>query len=276
MASRSLDHAGNLLGGNNVDAPSMSPVTRGALAGQVAIVTGASRGIGFAAAAALHEAGASLVLTARTEASAVTAAESLGDRALGIGALATDEAAAHACVMTTLERFGRIDILVNNIGANPAYGPVLRQEQARFMKTMDVNLWSAIMWTRQVVDAWMADNGGSVVNTASVGGLAGETGLGIYNLSKAALIHLTRQLAIELAPAIRVNAVAPGVVRTQLSEILWREQELAVSRRTPLARIGEPGDVGSVIAFFASSAASWITGETLVIDGGRMINGANV
>ncbi|GAA0196783.1 MULTISPECIES: SDR family oxidoreductase [unclassified Aeromicrobium] len=241
------------------------------LAGRTAIVTGASRGIGLAAAAALHDAGANVVLTARTEEAARAAADSVGPRALGIGAHATDEDLARACVERTMEAFGSVDVLVNNAGTNPAYGPVLAQDHGRFAKTLDVNLWAPILWSRLVVDAWMGEHGGSIVNTASIGGLSVGPDLGIYHVSKAALIHLTKQLAIELAPSIRVNAVAPGVVRTKLAEALWKEHEGAVVERTPLARIGEPDDVGAAVLFLASSASSWITGETLVIDGGQMI-----
>lgn len=246
-------------------------MTKGRLAGRTAIVTGASRGIGLAAAAALHDAGANVVLTSRTEEAAVEAASSVGERALGVGAHATDEVAARVCVERTLERFGSIDILVNNAGTNPAYGPILAQDHGRFAKTMDVNLWAPILWSQLVVDAWMREHGGSIVNTASLGAFVVAPDLGIYHVSKAALVHLTKQLAIELGPGIRVNAVAPGVVRTRLAEALWRDHEDAVADRTPLGRIGEPEDIGSLITFLASSDSSWITGETIVIDGGQMI-----
>jgi len=242
------------------------------LAGRTAIITGASRGIGLATAAALHQAGANVVLTSRSEEAAVAAASSVGERAVGIGAHATDESAARACVDRTMELFGSVDILVNNAGTNPAFGPVLSQDHGRFAKTMDVNLWAPILWSQLVVDAWMGEHGGSIVNTASIGGLSVGPDLGIYHVSKAALIHLTKQLAIELGPHIRVNSVAPGVVRTRLAEALWKEHEGAVADRTPLARIGEPDDIGSAICFLASDTSSWITGETLVIDGGQMIN----
>jgi NAD(P)-dependent dehydrogenase (short-subunit alcohol dehydrogenase family) len=132
-------------------------------------------------------------------------------------------------------------------------------------------VWAPLLWSQLVVEAWMGEHGGSIVNTASVGGLAVSPNLGIYHVSKAALIHLTRQLAIELGPAVRVNAVAPGTVRTKLAEALWREHEAQAAGNMPLQRIGEPEDIGTVITFLASDDSSWITGETLVIDGGQLI-----
>lgn len=246
-------------------------MTTGSLAGRTAIITGASRGIGLAAAVALHGDGANVVLTSRTTEAAVTAAASVGDRAVGMKAHATDESAARACVDRTMEMFGSIDILVNNAGTNPAFGPLMDQDHARFAKTMDVNLWAPLMWTQLVVAASMGGRGGAIVNTASLGGLAVGPDLGVYHTSKAALLHLTRHLAVELGPRIRVNSVAPGVVRTRLAEALWKEHEAEVSGRTPLGRIGEPDDIGSAILFLASDASSWITGETLVIDGGQLL-----
>ncbi|MEU6557050.1 SDR family oxidoreductase [Streptomyces sp. NPDC046915] len=141
-------------------------------------------------------------------------------------------------------------------------------------KTFDVNLWAPVLWTGLAARAWMGDHGGVVVNTASVGGMAFEANIGLYNASKAALIHLTKQLALELSPKVRVNAVAPGVVRTKLAEALWREHEQVVSDATALGRIGEPADIASAVAFLVSDAASWITGETMVIDGGQLLGDA--
>jgi NAD(P)-dependent dehydrogenase (short-subunit alcohol dehydrogenase family) len=245
------------------------------LHGQTAIVTGASRGIGLAIAEALLAAGASVVLTSRHQEAADTAASSLGsDRAVGYGAHATDEDAAAACVAFAIDTYGSLDILVNNAGTNPAFGPVVDQDKGRFMKTLDVNLWAPALWTGLAWRAWMGEHGGSIINTASVGGLVVGPNLGVYHASKAALIHLTKQLALELAPKVRVNAVAPGVVRTRLAEALWKEHEEAVSAVTPLGRIGEPADVAAAVAFLASDGASWITGETLVMDGGQMLASA--
>jgi NAD(P)-dependent dehydrogenase (short-subunit alcohol dehydrogenase family) len=247
------------------------------ITGGTAIVTGASRGIGLAIAQALAEAGANVVITSRTQEAAATAASALAsERVAGFGAHATDEARAQACVDFAVERFGSLDILVNNAGTNPAFGPLVEQDHARFAKTMDVNLWAPILWTGLAWSAWMRDHGGVIVNTASVGGLVVGPNLGIYHASKAALIHLTRQLAVELAPKVRVNAVAPGVVRTRLAEALWKEHEPQVAATTPLGRIGEPADVGAAVAFLCSDAAGWITGETLVIDGGQILGAAQV
>ncbi|MGW7466494.1 SDR family oxidoreductase [Streptomyces xantholiticus] len=241
------------------------------LTGRTAVVTGASRGIGLAIAQAIAAAGGNVVLTSRSQEAADAAAAQVGGTALGVGAHAVDEEAAQRCVDLTLERFGSLDILVNNAGTNPAYGPVIDQDHGRFAKTFDVNLWAPLLWTGLATRAWMGEHGGAVVNTASVGGMAFEANIGLYNASKAALIHLTKQLALELSPKVRVNAVAPGVVRTKLAEALWKEHEQAVADSTALGRIGEPADIASAVAFLVSDAASWITGETMVIDGGQLL-----
>ncbi len=244
------------------------------LSGRTAVITGASRGIGLAVAHAIAAAGGNVVLTARTEQSAREAAYGVPGSAIGVAAHATDEAAATRCFTAALDRFGRIDILVNNAGTNPSFGPVIDQDHARFNKTFDVNLWAPLLWTSLATRMWMAQHGGVVINMASIGGLGAEPNLGLYNASKAALIHLTKQLSLELSPAVRVNAVAPGVVRTKLAESLWKEHETRLNSATALARIGEPDDIGPAVAFLASDAASWITGETFVIDGGQHLGNA--
>lgn len=253
----------------------------GGLAGQCAIVTGGSRGIGLASARALAAAGANVVVTSRKSSSAHEAAVGLNERAgpdagrvVGVGAHATDQDAAQACVAYAVQQFGRIDILVNNAGTNPAFGLLGDQDHGRFAKTFDVNLWAPLLWTTLVSDAWMRENGGAVVNVSSIGGLSVEPNLGIYNATKAALMLLTRQFALELAPRVRVNAVAPGVVRSRLAEAVWTGQEDHLSSVIPMGRIGNPVDVAAAIAFLASDAASWITGATLVVDGGMMLGDA--
>jgi NAD(P)-dependent dehydrogenase (short-subunit alcohol dehydrogenase family) len=242
--------------------------------GRTAIVTGGSRGIGLAIAQRLAADGANVVLTSRKRESADAAAEQVGGNAIGVAAHATDEDAARRCVELTLDRFGGIDILVNNAGTNPAYGPLIEQDHARFAKTFDVNLWAPLLWTSLAVKAWMAEHGGAVVNTASIGGMHQSPQMGMYNATKAALIHVTKQLALELSPRVRVNAICPGVVRTKLAEALWKDHEDAVSGVTALGRIGEPPDVAAAVAFLVSDEASWITGETMVIDGGQLLGNA--
>ena len=165
------------------------------------------------------------MVTSRKQESADAAAEQVGGNAIGVAAHAVDEDAAKRCVDLTLDRFGSIDILVNNAGTNPAYGPLIEQDHARFAKTFEVNLWAPLLWTSLWSQAWMGEHGGSVINTASIGGLHHAPNIGMYNTTKAALIYVTKQLALELSPKVRVNAICPGVVRTRLAEALWKDHE---------------------------------------------------
>ncbi|MGB3894248.1 MAG: SDR family oxidoreductase [Mycolicibacter sinensis] len=245
------------------------------LRGRTAIITGGSRGIGLAIGQRLAEAGANVVLTSRDQDSADAAAAQVDGNALGVAAHVTQDDAAQRCIDLTLERFGSIDILVNNAGTNPAFGPLLDQDHARFAKIFDINLWGPLLWTSCAVKAWMGEHGGAVVNTASIGGLSFAPLMGMYNATKAALIHVTKQLALELSPKVRVNAICPGVVRTRLAEVLWKEHEQALSTAIPLGRIGEPVDVADTVAFLVSDAASWITGQALVMDGGQILGDAS-
>lgn len=242
--------------------------------GRTAVITGGSRGIGLAIGQRLAAAGANVVLTSRDQDSADAAAAQIDGNAIGVAAHVAEDAAAQRCIDLTLEKFGSVDILVNNAGTNPAFGPLIDQDHARFAKIFDVNLWGPLMWTSCAVKAWMGAHGGAVVNTASIGGLSHAPLMGMYNATKAALIHVTKQLALELSPGIRVNAICPGVVRTKLAEVLWKEHEQGLSSAIPLGRIGEPVDVADAVLFLASDAASWITGQTLVMDGGQILGDA--
>jgi len=249
-------------------------MTPSKLSGRTAIITGASRGIGLAIAQRLAADGANVVLTARKQESADAAAEQVNGNAIGVAAHAVDEDAAKRCVAQTLDRFGSIDILINNAGTNPAYGPLIEQDHARFAKIFEVNLWAPLLWTSLAVKAWMGEHGGAIVNTASIGGMHQSPQMGLYNATKAALIHVTKQLALELSPRVRVNAVCPGVVRTRLAEALWKDHEEILSASTALERVGEPPDVAAAVAFLVSDESSWITGDTMVIDGGQVLGNA--
>jgi NAD(P)-dependent dehydrogenase (short-subunit alcohol dehydrogenase family) len=169
-----------------------------------------------------------------------------------------------------MDHFGSVDILVNNAGTNPYFGRLIEMDLPRAAKTVQVNQTAVLVWTQLVYKASMAARGGSVVNVASVGGYSVEPAIGWYNVTKAAVIHLTRQLAGELGP-VRVNAVAPGLVRTDLARALWENGEDSIARRLPLGRIGEPDDIATAALFLASEAARWITGQTLVVDGGALV-----
>ena len=238
---------------------------------KVAVVTGASRGIGRATAEALAAAGAKVMLTSRKQESLEEAAAGIPTETAVFAANAGDPEAAEACIAATMERFGSVDILVNNAATNPYMGPTIDIDLPRYDKTWQVNLRGALVWTQSAWRASMRDNGGSVINIASVGGMSVETTIAVYNATKAALIHLTKSLAAELAPGVRVNAVAPGLVKTDMARALWEPHEQAMAKRMPMQRLGEPADIANAVLFLCSDAASWICGHTLVVDGGALV-----
>lgn len=247
---------------------------------KVAIVTGATRGIGLATARMLLESGAAgVVITSRKTENAEAAADELAaaghgpDRVLAMAARADDDGEAERTLAAAIGRFGSADILVNNAGTNPSGGPITDVDMGAIDKTWQVNQRSPLVWSRVAYHAWMKQHGGVIVNVASVGGLRPSPVIGAYNVSKAALIHLTHQLAFELAPRVRVNAVAPAIVKTRLSELLWTADEQAAARTHPLGRLGVPDDVAAAITYLASDQASWITGVVLPVDGG--VSGAS-
>lgn len=241
------------------------------LDGQVALVTGASKGIGKAIATALADAGAKVMLSSRKlDALEAAAAEIDGDTAV-FAAHAGDPDQAKACVEATMDAFGRVDILVNNAATNPYYGPSIDIDLPRYDKTMEVNLRGPLVWTQEAWQAWMKANGGAVINIASIGGLQVDPVIGIYDTTKAALIHLTKILAIDMAPSVRVNAIAPGLVKTDFAKALWEPGEEAIAKATPLHRLGVPEDIANAALFLASDLSSWMTGHTMVVDGGALI-----
>jgi NAD(P)-dependent dehydrogenase (short-subunit alcohol dehydrogenase family) len=237
---------------------------------RVAIVTGASRGIGLAIARRLVRDGYRVAVTARNAEPLEAAVAELGGAsyAVGVAGKADDPVHQGDAVTATLGAFGRLDLLVNNAGINPVFGPLIEADPGAVRKVFDVNVFAVIGWVRQAYDAWLGRYGGAVVNVASVAGLQPSPGLGAYAISKAALIHLTRELSVELAPGVRVNAIAPAVVRTQFARALYEGREDEASEAYPLGRLGNPDDVAGAVAYLASADAAWVTGQTLVIDGG--------
>jgi NAD(P)-dependent dehydrogenase (short-subunit alcohol dehydrogenase family) len=242
------------------------------LNGKTALITGGSRGIGLAMAARFAEAGANVMITSRK-------ADDLAEAVAGLvaGGAAEERVAwttahvgkpedARSCVAETLGRFGRLDILVNNAGTNPYFGPMIDIDVVRAQKTFEVNQLAILVWTAAAVKAGLQ---GSVLNVASIGGMGVEPGIGWYNVTKAAVLHITRQLSFELAPDVRVNALAPGLVKTKLAAALWEGPgEDRIAAHIPLRRLGLPDDIATAALFLASDAASWITVQTFVVDGG--------
>lgn len=241
------------------------------LDGKVALVTGASKGIGKAIAAEMAASGAKVMISSRKEDALRAAAAEMTGEVDVYEANAGDIEAAKRCIDATIERFGGLDILVNNAATNPYMGPTIDIDMGRWEKTVRVNLTAPLFWTQHAWHAAMRSGGGSVINIASIGGLSVETSIGNYNVTKAALIHQTKTLAKELGPQVRVNAIAPGLVKTDMARALWENGEDAIARTLPTGRLGVPEDIAHAAVFLASDAASWICGHTLVVDGGMLL-----
>jgi 3-oxoacyl-[acyl-carrier protein] reductase len=243
--------------------------------GKTAIVTGASRGIGLAIAERLVADGAKVVITARKQEALDEAVATLGgsEFAIGVAGRADDVEHQTETVAKAIETFGSADLLVNNAGINPAYGPLMDIDVDAARKITEVNCIAAVSWTKAVHSAWMKEHGGAIVNIASVSGVRPAPGIAYYGASKAMLIHLTEELAVELAPSIRVNCVAPAVVKTRFAGALYEGREAEVSSLYPLKRLGEPEDISGVVAFLLSQDSAWITGQNIVIDGGVTLTG---
>jgi NAD(P)-dependent dehydrogenase (short-subunit alcohol dehydrogenase family) len=237
----------------------------------VALVTGASKGIGAAISRIFAGAGASVMLSSRKiEALEETAAGIQGDTAV-FPANAGNPEQARACVEATISRFGRVDILVNNAATNPYYGRAIDADLPRFDKIIEVNLRGPFVWTQEAWSQSMKEHGGTIINMASIGGVTYGGNIGIYDMTKAALIHLTKHLATELGPGVRVNAIAPGLIKTDFARALWEPAGDRVDFPWPMKRLGEPNDIAKAALYLASDLSSWVTGEVLVVDGGATL-----
>ncbi|MGW5371920.1 SDR family oxidoreductase [Streptomyces sp. NPDC004009] len=243
------------------------------LSGKVALVTGASRGIGHGVAEALVARGDRVCITGRNEDALKEAVERLGaDRVIGVAGKAHDLAHQSEAVERTMEAFGRLDFLVNNAGTNPVFGPIADLDLDVARKVFETNVISALGFAQKTWHAWQKDNGGAIVNIASIAGLAPSPFIGAYGVSKAAMINLTQQLAHEFAPRVRVNAIAPAVVKTKFAQALYEGREAEAAAAYPLGRLGVPSDIGGAAAFLTSEQSDWVTGQTLVVDGGLFLN----
>ena len=247
------------------------------LTGKVAIVTGGSRGIGRSIAVALAEAGADVCVAARKPEAleeTLAAIKPTGRKAISVPTNVRDLAALQSLVDQTKAQLGRIDILVNNAATNPVFGPVANLDERAFDAVMNTNVKSAFFLSKMVREAIREHGqGGSIINVSSAGGLRASGGLGLYSVSKAALIMLTQVCAKEWGTdGIRVNAIAPGLIKTDFSRALWENEAILKNSLTqsPLRRIGDPDEMAGAVVYFASAASSFTTGQTLVLDGGGL------
>lgn len=247
------------------------------LTGKVAIVTGASRGIGEAIARAYASAGARVVISSRKQESLENVAASIrqqGGEALPVAAHNGDKAALQALARSALDAYGKIDVLVNNAATNPHFGPLLTAEDSMWQKTFEVNLFGMVWLIQAVVEAMRAAGGGKIINVASVNGLRPGAMQGVYSATKAAVINVTQTLAVELAgDGIAVNAIAPGLIKTHFARVIWENEAVhkAIIARTPQQRIGEPDEIAGIALYLAAPASSFTTGQVFVVDGGLSI-----
>ncbi len=242
------------------------------LDGKVALITGGSRGIGKGIATAFAESGAAVMITSRKADTCEAAADEIGHgcawEAGHVGQPDDAERVIDACIA----RLGGVDILVNNAGTNPYAGPTIDVDLPRWNKTIEVNLTAPLVWTQLAWRKHMQESGGVVINISSVGGLSTSSMLGVYDVTKAALIHLTKQLAPELGPGVRVNAICPALIKTDFARLLWEgERGDQVARSYPLGRLGEVEDVAAAALWLAADSGSWVTGQAIVLDGGQLV-----
>lgn len=241
--------------------------------GLAAIVTGGSRGIGLAVAADIVEHGGRVCITARNADDLDEAVAELGEgNAIAVAGNTQDAEHRRATVAACLDAFGSVDMLVNNAATNVQYGPLVDADLDAVNKIFAINYTACLGWVQDVWHGHMAEHGGVILNMASIGGTGAAENIGAYGASKAALIHLTEQLAVELAPKVRVNALAPAVVKTHFAKALYEGREAEVAATYPLGRLGRPEDIAHAARAFLAPDAGWITGQTLIVDGGLSLN----
>lgn len=247
------------------------------LTGKTAIVTGASRGIGLAIARRLVSHGVRVCITGRrSEALKEAAAGFPESQVIAVTGKSDDPVHRREVLDAVAETFGGLDIMVNNAGINPVFGPLVDLDLDAARKVFEVNVFGTLAWVQDAVKhpgLSFRDRGGVVVNLSSVTGDTPSPGIGLYGISKAAVSHLTRTLAVELAPQIRVNAVSPAVVKTKFSRALYEGKEDEVTRDYPLGRLGTPEDVAAAVTYLVSADSAWVTGQILTLDGGLTVAG---
>jgi NAD(P)-dependent dehydrogenase (short-subunit alcohol dehydrogenase family) len=243
------------------------------LDGKVALVTGGSRGIGKGIAQTFARSGAQVMIVSRKADALEAAASEIGHGCQWQVANTGDPDQADHAVRATIERLGSLDVLVNNAATNPYAGPMIDVDLPRWDKTISVNVTAPLVWTQLAWRQWMQEHGGVVINISSVGGLATNPILGVYDMTKAALLHMTRQLGAELGPKVRVNAICPGLVKTDFARVLWEgDRGDQVAEQYPLKRLGEPDDIAAAALFLAAESGSWISGQHIVLDGGGLVS----
>ena len=243
-----------------------------ALDGKTALVTGGSKGIGKAIAKGFADAGAKVMITSRKAEVCESAADEIGGGCEWEAGNVGDPEHMEQAIDRTIGSFGGVDILVNNAATNPYAGPMIDADLPRWKKTIDVNMTAPFLWTQMVWQKYQKDNGGVILNIASVGGLETNPMLGVYDVTKAGLIHMTKQFAAELAPQVRVNAICPGLIKTDFARMLWEgDGGDMVAQQYPLKRLGEVEDIAAAALYLAADSGSWITGQAIVLDGGGQI-----